>query len=81
MALHDMAERVIANQRRQILIGAVVTTVVAIYLNLGLLIDGQISIIGMIAAGICATAWFAVVQQKIAADKRAANFPKASIVK
>ncbi len=79
MAMEDMVERVIANQRRQMLIGALISTPVAVYFNLGLFVQGTLSWLGIVMAGICATSWITVYRQKVAAERRRIKVPAATL--
>ena len=79
MAIEDMVERVIANQRRQMLLGALLSTAGAVYFNLGIVLRGTLSAWGMFMAGICVTSWVAVSRQKVAAEKRRIKVPAATL--
>ena len=79
MAMEDMVERVIANQRRQMLLGALLSTAFAGYFNLGLVLYGTLSLWGMFMAGICITSWIAVHRQSLAAEKRRIKVPAATL--
>jgi hypothetical protein len=79
MAMEDMVERVIANQRRQMLIGALISTPIAVYFNLGWVLGHKVSWWGLGMAGICVTSWTTVYRQKVAAEKRRIKVPAATL--
>ncbi len=79
MAMEDMVERVIANQRRQLLLGALLSTPIAVYFNLALLANGKISWLGLVMAGVCVTSWLSVYRHAVAAEKRRIKVPAATL--
>ncbi|MBP9085599.1 MAG: hypothetical protein KBG15_05740 [Kofleriaceae bacterium] len=79
MAMEDMVERVIANQRRQLMLGALLSTPIAVYFNLGFFVRGSISLLGVVVAGVCVTSWITVYRHKVAAEKRRIKVPAATV--